>query len=126
MSHHLFSQESPFQEPSVAYWPFAQGHSPRCNCAAMVEYSAEQSDRAAWDRDVAAERARHPEKGYDRAHDETHGIGHLLRWAKDYARRGESVKSAALIEAALDLLTQPTDPSVSVGSHTPRGDDADG
>jgi len=52
---------------------------------------------------VGAERASHVTRGYDTAHDRAHGVPHLLRWAIDYASRGEAVKSGALIVAALSL-----------------------
>jgi hypothetical protein len=57
-----------------------------------------------WIERVAAERARHPEKGYDAAHDRKHGADHLLNWAIDYSRRGEAEKSSSLIAAARDVL----------------------
>jgi hypothetical protein len=52
---------------------------------------------------VGVERASHAARGYDEAHDRAHGVPHLLRWAIDYASRGEAVKSGALIVAALNL-----------------------
>lgn len=53
---------------------------------------------------VIEERKRQIAKGYDAAHDDEHGIDHLLSWAQDYARRGEPVKSAALIHAAREAI----------------------
>lgn len=49
---------------------------------------------------VEAERARQIEKGYTAEHDDKQGIDHLLLWALHYAKKGEHVKSAALVEAA--------------------------
>lgn len=60
---------------------------------------------------IAAERLRQTERGYDHAHDREHGVDHLLVWAQDYARQGEPLKSAALIEAARELLARLPDPS---------------
>jgi hypothetical protein len=57
-----------------------------------------------WIERVGAERARHPEKGYDAAHDLEHGPDHLLNWAIAYSRRGEAEKSSSLIAAARDVL----------------------
>jgi hypothetical protein len=55
---------------------------------------------------IQAERQRQVEKGYDAAHDRDHGLKHLLNWAIDYARRGKSVESAALILAALERVPE--------------------
>lgn len=57
-------------------------------------------------RQIADERARQIEGGYDAEHDRAHGVDHILRWAQDYARRGRSVQSAALIEAAREMLRE--------------------
>lgn len=57
-------------------------------------------------RQIAEERERQIECGYDAEHDRAHGVDHLLRWAQDYARRGRSVQSAALIEAAREMLRE--------------------
>lgn len=58
-----------------------------------------------WDAAVQGERSHQREIGYDTAHDAEHGVDHLLMWAQDYARRGKPVKSAAMIEAARELLS---------------------
>lgn len=57
-----------------------------------------------WRRHIADERARQAEGGYDAEHDRLHGVDHLLTWAQDYARRGKNLSSAALIEAAREVL----------------------
>jgi hypothetical protein len=61
-------------------------------------------DSNEWQTAITHERTRQREKGYTPEHDTQHGIDHLLMWAQEYARRGEPVKSAALIEAARELL----------------------
>jgi len=53
---------------------------------------------------VRAERVRQVERGFDQARDDKHGVDHLLRWAQEYSRRGERVKSDALIEAARECF----------------------
>ena len=53
---------------------------------------------------VRAERVRQVERGFDQAHDDKHGVDHLLRWAQEYSRRGERVKSDALVEAARECF----------------------
>lgn len=55
---------------------------------------------------VRQERKRQIEKGYDANHDDEHGLEHLLSWAQEYARRGEKVKSWALVEAARELIVR--------------------
>lgn len=49
---------------------------------------------------VHAERTRQIELGYTVEHDDKHGPDHLLMWAQEYLKRGETVKGAALVEAA--------------------------
>jgi hypothetical protein len=51
---------------------------------------------------VVAEHQRAIAKGFDAAHDDEHGREHLIRWAIDYAMRGETLKSAGML-AALNL-----------------------
>lgn len=55
---------------------------------------------------IYQERQRQFEHGYDTAHDIEHGVDNLLLWAQEYARRGETVSCAALIEAARELMTE--------------------
>lgn len=62
--------------------------------------------RARWRLTIEAERNRQIEKGYDQAHDEEHGVDHLLTWAQEYARVTKPVEAAALIEAAREQLRQ--------------------
>ncbi len=57
----------------------------------------------AWRDSIVDERCQQPSKGYTSDHDREHGLDHLLEWAQEYARIGEPLKSAALIEAARDL-----------------------
>ena len=59
---------------------------------------------------IADERARQIDDGYDILHDRAHGVDHLLVWAQDYARRGRTVQSAALAEAARELLAKSAEP----------------
>jgi len=66
-----------------------------------------------WATAVRTERESQRAKGFDEAHDDEHGIDHLLMWAQDYARRGETVKSGALIQAARDLLVRSLHPRPS-------------
>lgn len=63
----------------------------------------EPPTREAWRDSIVDERCQQPSKGYTADHDREHGLDHLLEWAQEYARIGESLKSAALIEAARDL-----------------------
>jgi len=63
-----------------------------------------ESDQNEWWVAIQAERDNQRAKGYDAAHDDEHGADHLLMWAQDYAGRGERVKSAALVDAARELL----------------------
>lgn len=65
------------------------------------EMSQEEFEKA-----VLWERTRQIEMGYDAKHDDEHGLDHLLSWAQDYARRGEQVKSWALVEAARELIAR--------------------
>lgn len=55
---------------------------------------------------IEQERKRQVEKGYDAKHDDEHGLEHLLFWAQECARRGEKVKSWALVEAARELIAR--------------------
>lgn len=52
---------------------------------------------------VGNERVRQMEKGYDLNHDRQHGVNALLFMSMQYAARGESVKSAALVQAAREV-----------------------
>ena len=56
-----------------------------------------------WREDVIAERRRQVELGYDNDHDEKHGVIHLLMWAQRYLSVGETIKAAALIQAAREI-----------------------
>ncbi len=63
--------------------------------------SVEEYERAKWRIQIQEERRRQiDEYGYDDAHDSNEGIDHLHQWAQEYARRGKSLETAALIEAA--------------------------
>lgn len=53
---------------------------------------------------IERERTRQLKHGYDMKHDEEHGVDHLLIWAQEYARQGKMVETAALIEAAREVL----------------------
>jgi len=55
---------------------------------------------------VMDERARQVEKGYDAAHDDAHGIYHLLALSQHYALKEEWVKAQALVLAAQEYLTR--------------------
>lgn len=59
---------------------------------------------------IADERARQIDDGYDIIHDRVHGVDHLLGWAQDYARRGRTVQAAALVEAARELIAKSLEP----------------
>jgi uncharacterized PurR-regulated membrane protein YhhQ (DUF165 family) len=69
--------------------------------------------------EIKAERLTHEQRGYDAAHDDHHGAGHLVEWAFLYADRGDRaglVKAASLLVAAIQygdrsdaLLRQPVD-----------------
>lgn len=76
-----------------------------------------------WREHIKAERLRQSERGYNREHDARHGVDHLLTWAQDYARRGKMLASAALIEAARELLSQgePSDAVTIPRPHVPYG-----
>jgi hypothetical protein len=65
--------------------------------------ASEPPSRDAWRDSIVDERCQQPSKGYTSDHDREHGLDHLLEWAQEYARIGEPLKSAALIEAARDL-----------------------
>lgn len=63
--------------------------------------------------DVIAERATHAERGWTPEHDAEHGVRHLLHLAADYAdraaandppSRGDAVKAASLLVAAIELI----------------------
>jgi hypothetical protein len=55
---------------------------------------------------VARERQRQIAKGYTWEHDDAHGPDHLLHWALHYLKHGETVKGAALVEAAREALSR--------------------
>lgn len=76
--------------------------------------------RSQWNNAVQAERQRQRDKGYDASHDAQHGVDHLLMEAQEYARRGESVKSAALVEAAREILLSASHPREAALSGTER------
>lgn len=59
-----------------------------------------------WDEAIRVERARQVANGYTAEHDDERGLDHLLMWAQEYARRGEPVKSAAMIEAAREKVAR--------------------
>ena len=65
-----------------------------------------QPDVEAWRALIASERDRQRQLGYDADHDRKHGVLGLLRWSQEYARRGSAVASAALVEAAYELLSE--------------------
>lgn len=73
----------------------------------------------AWRDSIVDERCQQPSKGYTSDHDREHGLDHLLEWAQEYARIGEPLKSAALIEAARDLhrAGEVPEPSVEDRAH---------
>lgn len=73
-------------------------------CSCPCHLSSDVMDADDFADAVQAERERQVAKGYDRAHDTEHGIDHLLVWAYEYALKGKPVKSAAMIEAARELL----------------------
>ncbi|QGJ87609.1 hypothetical protein SEA_FAITH5X5_55 [Gordonia phage Faith5x5] len=69
--------------------------------------------------DITAERERQHTIGYDNAHDDEHGVLHLLEWASRYARRAaegigtpagraDLVKCAALVVAAIEATDRNT------------------
>ena len=53
-----------------------------------------------WSELQTDERLRQIAKGYDAAHDDLHGLDHLLMWADDYLRRGKHIEASGLIVAA--------------------------
>lgn len=55
---------------------------------------------------ILGERQRQIAKGYTAAHDQAHGLEHLLVWAEDYLMRGKVLEGAAMVEAARELLIQ--------------------
>jgi len=74
---------------------------------------------------VLAERQRQIAKGYNEAHDDKHGVDHLIMWAQEYARVGAAVKSAALLEAARECLLRkhlavPVEPEKHAGMENAR------
>lgn len=83
----------------------------------MLERLADALEAVTWEAPTAeewattlrAERERQVAKGYDSDHDREHGVGHLLKWAIDYARQGKFVQSTALILAALEVVTEQED-----------------
>lgn len=86
--------------------------------AALAPEPAETNGNE-WFAAINVERERQREKGFTSEHDREHGVDHLLMWAQEYARRGKPVKSAALIEAARELLLSHP-PAVSPDE--PKGD----
>lgn len=60
------------------------------------------------------------EKGYTPEHDDAHGLRHLLNWAIDYARRGRTDDSSAMMLAALESLDRGA--GVPVVVHGPLAD----
>jgi len=56
--------------------------------------------------EVWAERQRQIAMGYDAAHDDEHGLEHLLRHGYAYAMRGEILKAAAMMIAAKQWLNR--------------------
>lgn len=84
-----------------------EGEWVECSCQRPTQ--GEPSDAPTpeeWRERINAERLRQAEHGYDRPHDDRHGVGHLLTWAQDYARRGKAIASAALVEAAREVLSR--------------------
>lgn len=75
----------------------------------MNALTPEQRDRVDWRERIKIERQRQIAKGFDADHDAKHGVDHLLTWAQDYARKGEPLAAAALIEAARELLAPSPD-----------------
>lgn len=53
----------------------------------------------AWKERIAEERQRQIAKGYTPAHDDEHGIPHLVEWAQYFAWKGEALKAEAMHEA---------------------------
>jgi len=51
---------------------------------------------------VAAERERQIQKGYDAAHDDAHGPTHLMELANKYEKLGEFVKASAVYQAYVE------------------------
>lgn len=74
--------------------------------AALPFLVSAQHDTDAFHEAVQAERARQIAKGYDAAHDDEHGMAHLLTWAMHYLERGETVKAGALLVAAREALAR--------------------
>lgn len=75
---------------------------------------------------VYAERERQVDKGYTPDHDRKHGIVHVLQCALRYAMREGALKTAAMIEAALEIAPpirhpQPTDERMVVHEFMPEG-----
>jgi hypothetical protein len=56
------------------------------------------------DKEILRERSRQIEKGYDTAHDDEHGLDHLLFWAQRYGMEGKHLESLALVQAAREYL----------------------
>jgi hypothetical protein len=65
------------------------------------------------DKEILRERSRQIEKGYDAAHDDEHGLDHLLFWAQRYGMEGKHLESLALVQAAREYLPrhQPSTPT---------------
>lgn len=83
------------------YCHLQHGLGGKCSCTSQpvqVEVTVDE-----WGTAVAIERSRHPEKGYTVEHDREHGLKHLANWAIDYARRGKTVESSAMVLALVDV-----------------------
>lgn len=65
-----------------------------------------QMRQADFEKAVLWERTRQIEKGYDAAHDDAHGLDHLLMWSQVYAGRGEQIKAHALVQAAREYIAR--------------------
>lgn len=70
----------------------------------LVFDSAEDERRYRFDQTVASERAKHEARGYTPEHDAQHGPGHLIAFAYEYCRRGDSIKAASVLLALQDLI----------------------
>lgn len=75
----------------------------------IVEGEDDQARR--FNKAVLFERGRQAAKGYDNAHDDAHGLDHLLMWSQRYAARGEHVKAQALVQAAREYLGRHPQPN---------------
>lgn len=64
-----------------------------------------------WLKAMDVERARQIEKGFDDAHDERHGVNHLLGYAIDYSRRGRGLAAATMVREAIKHIARKSEPS---------------